>query len=97
LEGALEEIGFDGPGAAHAPIGGGHFFDHAHLDVIEGSEAIDELVKQGLEALAGFIGENDALGGEAVAQGVAGRGGLSLRGARTAGESSVGARGTRSS
>src|ERR1035441_282069 len=36
---AMEEMILDGPVAAEAPKSRGHLLDHAHLDVIEGTEA----------------------------------------------------------
>jgi hypothetical protein len=67
------EAGFDGPGAAHAPEGGGHFLDDAELDAVDGAEALDVLVEEGVEVLAGLVGQDDAPGERAVADGVVGR------------------------
>ena len=58
---------------AQAPEGGGHFLDDAELDVVEGAEAVDVLSEEGVEVPAGLVGQNDALGEKAVADGVGGR------------------------
>jgi hypothetical protein len=44
--GGFEEVIADGPVAADAPIGRGHLLDHAHLDVIEGAEALQVEIEQ---------------------------------------------------
>jgi hypothetical protein len=67
------EAGFDGPGAAHAPEGGGHFLDDAEFDVVGGAVAVDVLGQEDVEVLAGLVGQDDALGEKAVADGVEGR------------------------
>ena len=38
-EGLFHEAILDGPGAAHTPIGRGHFLNHAELDAIGRGEA----------------------------------------------------------
>jgi hypothetical protein len=38
--GGIEEVILDGPIAAYAPRGGRHLLHYAHLDVVEGAEAI---------------------------------------------------------
>jgi len=58
----LEHAGFDGPGAAHAPVGTYHLLDEADLDAVGGLEALRVKVDEGVEAFA-FLGlEDDALG-----------------------------------
>ena len=89
--GRFEEVIPDGPVAADAPIGRGHLLDHAHLDVIEGAEAIHVEIEQIVKGVAGFVAEDGALGQAAAAEGVA-RTGFALRGLGSAGESAVGAR-----
>ena len=51
----VEEPVFDGPGAAHAPEGGDHFFDHADFDGVEGTETIEIGGEEGLKGLIGFV------------------------------------------
>jgi len=63
----LEKAVLDGPEAAQAPVGGGHFLDHAELDAIQGAEMFDVLREEILEGLAGFALEDHAIGQEAVA------------------------------
>jgi hypothetical protein len=73
VDGVVVEAGFDGPDAAHAPEGGGHFLDDAELDVVGGAVAVDVLGHEDVEVLARLVGQNDALGEKAVADGVEGR------------------------
>ena len=80
LDAVIEKPGLDGPGAAHAPIGGGHFLDHAEFDSIAGSEALDVLGQEVFKALPGFVAENDAIGEQAVAGGVGGGAAPAFRG-----------------
>jgi hypothetical protein len=86
----FQEAGFDGPGAAEAPIGGGHLLDHADFDVIDGAKAAEVQVEQRLEILLGFALHDYAPGEEAMAHGVAGRVGLTLRGLGAARAGAVG-------
>jgi hypothetical protein len=67
------EAGFDGPGAAQTPEGGDHFLDDAELDVVDGAVALDVLVEEDVEVLAALVGQDDAVGEKAVADGVEGR------------------------
>jgi hypothetical protein len=62
----IERSGFDGPGAALAPVRGAHFLDHAQLDFVGGLEAVDVLLHEKQEALARFMVENDTVGAQAV-------------------------------
>jgi hypothetical protein len=62
----IEHAGFDGPSAALAPAGGGHFLDQAELDFIDGTEVVDMLLQEILEILALFVFKDDAVGAEAV-------------------------------
>ena len=73
MDGVVVEAGFDGPGAAHAPEGGGHFLDDAEFDVVGGAVAVDVLGQEDVEVLAGLGAQDDALGEKAVADGVEGR------------------------
>ena len=92
LEGLLHQAILDGPGAAHAPVRGGHFLDHTELDAIEGAEAVGVLGHEVVERLAGFVGQNDAAGQETMAHGVGGRAVLAVGGDRSAGAGAVGPR-----
>jgi hypothetical protein len=85
------EAGFDGPGAAHAPEGGGHFLDDAEFDVVGGAVAVDVLGHEDVEVLAGLGAQDDALGEKAVADGVEGRRLLSGGCGGAAGAGTVGA------
>jgi len=90
-----EQAGFDGPDAAQAPAGDGHGFDQIHLDRVGGLELLDVGIEEELELLVGFGGEHDGLGGEAVAEAVAGRLGSAFLGGGAAGLGAVGAGGFR--
>jgi len=88
-----EQAGFDGPDAAQAPAGDGHGFDQIHLDRVGGVELLDVGVEEELELFVGFGGEQDGLGGETVAEAVAGRLGSAFRSGGAAGLGAVGAGG----
>jgi hypothetical protein len=90
--GVFEQAGFDGPSAAHAPVRGNHFLDHAEFHAIGGLEAVEVLGQQIFEGCAGFLIQDDAAGEQAVADGVLGRAMLPLRRGRTLRAGSVGAR-----
>jgi hypothetical protein len=66
----LEEVGFDGTEAAFAPLGVDHFFDQVELDRASGMELFGVGGEQLVVLLAGFDGEDDACGIEAVFEGV---------------------------
>jgi hypothetical protein len=51
----FEEAGFDGPGAAEAPVGSDHLFDHTELHAIGGLETREVVTQDGFETLRGFI------------------------------------------
>jgi hypothetical protein len=51
-------------------VGGSEFLDHAEFNVINGTKSIHKLVEKGVETVAGFVAEQDASGGEAVAQSI---------------------------
>jgi hypothetical protein len=93
LERMAEQASFDGPDAAQAPAGDGHGLDQIHLDRVGGVELLDVGVEEELELLVGFGGEQDGLGGEAVAEAVAGRLGSAFRCGGAAGLGAVGAGG----
>jgi hypothetical protein len=88
-----EQAGFDGPDAAEAPAGDGHGLDQVHFDGAGGLELLDVGVEEELELFVGFGGEQDGLGGEAVAEAVAGGLGSAFRGGGAAGLGTVGAGG----
>jgi hypothetical protein len=68
----VEHLGFDGPGAAETPVIHGHLLDKRELDFVHGLEAVNVLLKGFFEAGARLIAEDDAVGEQAVAQGVLG-------------------------
>jgi hypothetical protein len=71
-DGFIHQAILDGPGAAHAPIGGNHFLDHGELDAIGGGETLDMLGHEVVKTLVGFVLQDHALGQETVAKGVGG-------------------------
>ncbi len=87
----LQHSGFEGPGAAQTPVGRGHLLDHPQLEAVGGLEAIEIVAHEAFETLGGLVVEEEALGEEAVAGGVAGGTLFSFRGDRAMGESAVGA------
>jgi hypothetical protein len=76
----FQHFGFHGPGAAETPAAGGHFFDESELDVVDGGEAGDEEVEEGLEGVGGFVADEDLAGEEGVADGVTAGCGFATRG-----------------
>jgi hypothetical protein len=82
-EAVFEEALLDGPEAAHAPVGGGHFLDHPELDAVDGVEVLQVTGDQGVELGAGFAAHDDAIGEEAVTHRIGGRATLTLRGFRS--------------
>ena len=44
INAVLEQAGFDGPGAAQAPIRGAHLLNHAEFHAVGGPQAGDVLV-----------------------------------------------------
>jgi hypothetical protein len=91
-DGLIHQAILDGPGAAHAPIGGDHLLDHGELDAIGGSETPDMLVYEVVKTLVGFVFEDKALGQETVAKGVDGGMFLPLKGEGASGAGAVGPR-----
>jgi hypothetical protein len=85
----IEHTGFDGPGAALAPAGGGHLLDHALLDFVGGAEAVGVLLEESEEMLARFVVEDETGGAEAVRDGVLRGAELSRRSGRAFGEGAV--------
>ena len=82
-EAFVESIGFDGPETAKAPLGGSHFLDHAEFDGIGRVESLDVFLEKVLKALPGFALQHDAIGEEAVAEGILGRAAFPLGRNRT--------------
>jgi hypothetical protein len=68
----FEEVGFDGAEAAFAPLSVDHFFDQVKLDQALGLKLIGVGGEQFVVCFAGFGGEDDACGVEAVPDGVLG-------------------------
>jgi hypothetical protein len=91
-DGLFHQAILDGPGAAHAPIGGNHFLDHGELDAIGGGETLLMLGDELVEALTRFVFQDNALGQETVAEGVGGGAFFPLRGDGASGAGSVGSR-----
>jgi hypothetical protein len=73
LHRVFEHFGFEGPGAAEAPVGGGEFLDEAELEIVDGGEALDEDVAEGLEVLRGLVADENLFGKEALSDGISGR------------------------
>lgn len=88
-----KQAGFEGQDAAQTPSSDDHDVDQFHLHGVGGVELVDVGVEQDLELFSGFVGEHDALSGEAVAEAVAGRSFQAFGGDRAAGLSAVGAGG----
>ena len=82
-EAIFEQPAFDGPEAAHAPICGGHFLDHAEFDAVDGFETLEVSGDQGVELGAGFAAHDDTIGEEAMAHSVRRCAQLALRSFRT--------------
>jgi hypothetical protein len=61
VEAIVQQLGFDGPGATHAPPGGDHFFDEAKLDAVGRLEARQVVGHDLRETIGRFVfQENDA-------------------------------------
>ena len=58
----IEEAGFEGPGAAQAPIGCGHVLNHAEFQAAGGLEVGNVVGEQGGEGLGTFVLEDYAMG-----------------------------------
>ena len=82
-ETVIEKAALDGPEAANAPVGGGHFLDHPEFDAIDGCETIEVAGDQGVELGAGFAADEDTIGEQAMAQRIRRRAALPFRGFRT--------------
>ncbi|MBI3279409.1 MAG: hypothetical protein HYZ57_06150 [Acidobacteria bacterium] len=82
-DGLVGEFGLEGhfPGdedvlgsddAEQAPVGKREVVDHGALEGVGGGEALEVAVEQCLKAKLGFTGQENGLGGEAVAEAVGG-------------------------
>jgi hypothetical protein len=87
-----EEAVLNGPVAAQAPVGGGHFLDHAELDAIARAEMFDVLREESLESLARFALEDHAIGQKPVLESVLPRPALALGSFGAMGAGPIGAR-----
>ena len=92
-KGFVHTLLLDGPGAAHAPIGGDHLFEKAELGGGARAELLGVLVEEELELLVGFVLQDYLPGEESVAEGVLGRARFALGGLGAAGLFAVGAGG----
>jgi hypothetical protein len=91
LHGAFEHFGFEGPGAAEAPVGGCELFDEAVFEIVDGGEALEEDVAEGFEVLGGLVADEDLFGEQAMADGIGGSAGLAFGGDGSGGSGRVGA------
>jgi len=89
----IEGGGFDGPEAAQAPDGGDHFLDQRLSGEVGGGEAAEEILVEFAEGVGGLVGEEDAVGQDAVAEGIEAGAALALGGFGAAGAGAVGAGG----
>ena len=80
----------EGPGAAHAPVGSGHFLDETELEGIGGLEAVAVVGEEGFEGCLRLVFHDDAAGQEAMASGVLGRAAFSIGGSRSTRAGAVG-------
>ena len=86
----FEEPGFDGQGAAEAPVGSDHILDHAELHAIGGLEAIEVVIHDRLKTFGRFILHHDLVGEQAMFGGILRRTPFALGGDRTDGASAIG-------
>ncbi|HEX4644757.1 MAG TPA: hypothetical protein VH598_04040 [Verrucomicrobiae bacterium] len=70
--GLVHEAGFQGPGAAAAPLSRRHFVDQGELEIILGTKTGDVLPAEVVKFLLGFVFEDDTFGIEAMGTTVAG-------------------------
>lgn len=86
----LEHAGFEGPGAAQAPVRRDHFLNHAEFHAIGGSKAFQVLLQEGIESFGRFILQEGAAGEQAMSDSVLRRPQLPCLGDRTPGTGAVG-------
>ena len=87
----LEGAHFGGGHAAHAPVGGDHFFDDILLDFIDGLVAGDVGRVHVAKGLGVFVGQQQRGSEDAVIDGVLGRSGLAFGSFGAAGLGAIGA------
>lgn len=88
----IEEGGFEGGGAVHAPLGGDELEDEGVVNDVGGLEVGEVGVAEGVEVVFGFGLENDGgAGGEAVGEGGVAAAGEALGGDGPVGASAIGA------
>jgi hypothetical protein len=92
-EGAGHEAVFDGPRAAHTPVRGDHFLDHAHFEVISRAEAGEVGIFEGLKRLQGFVGHDHDIGKQTMTGCIPGGTALAFGGFGAAGVGAIGAGG----
>jgi hypothetical protein len=66
LELVFERVGFNGPDAVEAPVGGAHFLDDAEFDAVGRLETAFMILHEDFEVSGGFAGEGQTLGKQAV-------------------------------
>ena len=86
-----EQLGFEEWDAVEAPGGGGDFVDELSFCGCGGGVLVEKLLDVALVGFGVFVRQDGGLGGETVAQGVAGGTLLAGFGARTGGVLGVGA------
>ncbi len=86
----FEQPGFDGPGAAQAPVRSDHLLDHAQLHAIGGADASDVFGDDGRETFGRFIAHDDLFREQAVAEGILRRTLFALGGKWTLGAGAIG-------
>jgi hypothetical protein len=87
----LEGAHFGGGHAAHAPVGGDHFFDDILLDLVDRLKAGDVGLVHVAEGFGVFVGQQQGGGEDAMLDGVLRRPGLPFGSFGTAGERTIGA------
>lgn len=86
----IEGSGFNGPETALTPLGDDDLLNEIGFDAVARLEAKEIGIESLLEALLGFVSEEDGLGGEAMGDGIGGGDLAGFRSLGTAAESSVG-------
>jgi hypothetical protein len=84
--------GLDGPETTLTPFGDSHLFDEIHFELGRGLQLVNVGLQQALEAIARFIGEDQAVGGASVARRVLRTDEFAFNGAGSATLGAVGAR-----
>ena len=89
----FEHAGLHGPGAVEAPFRNHHFRNHAVFDAIGRLETVEVLLPKGGEGFVRLALEKDALGEQAVMEGVLGGTLFSFGGGRPVRFGAIGAGG----